>query len=308
MRQWVATALVVAVAVWATGCTGQPDEVAQSSADAQPTSTPSPVPTTLSTPAAPEPAEQPPAATQPTTPEPVSPAPVSPAQPAPAPVPAQPAPAVSSRLQGSDWTRIPTTANVVALTFDAGGNAAGLPSILTTLQQTGTPATFFLTGAWIRAYPDQARQLAGLGMPLGNHSDTHPHFPPLTNAEIAAELTAAEDSLRTVTGREFDPLFRFPFGDTTPLDVEVVNDQGYVCVRWTVDTLGWKGTSGGMDASGVLDRVTQAATAGEIVLMHVGSHPSDSSTLDADALPSVISALRARGFQFVTLQALLQAA
>lgn len=295
----MATALVVAVAVWATGCTGQPDEVAQPSADAQPTSTPSPTPTTLPTPAAPEPAEQPPSASQPT-----SPAPVSPAQPA----PAQPASAVQSRLQGSDWTRIPTTTNVVALTFDAGGNAAGLPSILTTLQQTGTPATFFLTGAWIRAYPDQARQVAGLGMPLGNHSDTHPHFPPLTNAEIAAELTAAEDSLRTVTGREFDPLFRFPFGDTTPLDVEVVNDQGYVCVRWTVDTLGWKGTSGGVDASGVLDRVTQAATPGEIVLMHVGSHPSDGSTLDADALPSVISALRARGFQFVTLRALLQGA
>ena len=35
--------------------------------------------------------------------------------------------------------------------------------------------------------------------------------------------------------------------------------------------------------------------------MHVGSNPSDGSTLDADALPTIISELRARGYSFVTL-------
>jgi peptidoglycan/xylan/chitin deacetylase (PgdA/CDA1 family) len=40
---------------------------------------------------------------------------------------------------------------------------------------------------------------------------------------------------------------------------------------------------------------------GEIVLMHVGSNPDDDSTLDADALPTIISELRARGFSFVTV-------
>lgn len=232
--------------------------------------------------------------------------PATPSPASPAPAPDEPSSALPAPLLGTDWTRVPTHAKVVALTFDAGGDPAGLPSILTTLRQTGTPATFFLTGSWIRAFPDQAREVARLGMPLGNHSDTHPHLPALTNAQIATELTAAEDSLRAVTGREFDPLFRFPFGDTTPLDIAVINEQGYVCVRWTVDTLGWKGTSEGMDAAAVLDRVVQAATPGEIVLMHVGANPDDGSTLDADALPSVIRELRARGYRFVTLQALLQ--
>jgi peptidoglycan/xylan/chitin deacetylase (PgdA/CDA1 family) len=40
---------------------------------------------------------------------------------------------------------------------------------------------------------------------------------------------------------------------------------------------------------------------GEIVLMHVGSNPDDHSTLDADALPELIDALRARGYGFTTL-------
>jgi peptidoglycan/xylan/chitin deacetylase (PgdA/CDA1 family) len=38
--------------------------------------------------------------------------------------------------------------------------------------------------------------------------------------------------------------------------------------------------------------------------MHVGSNPTDHSTLDADALPRLITQLRARGYSFVTLAAL----
>jgi len=40
---------------------------------------------------------------------------------------------------------------------------------------------------------------------------------------------------------------------------------------------------------------------GEIILMHVGANPADHSTLDADALPRIIDAIRAHGYQFVTL-------
>lgn len=44
---------------------------------------------------------------------------------------------------------------------------------------------------------------------------------------------------------------------------------------------------------------------GEIVLMHLGSNPQDGTTLDADALPDVIDRMRAAGYGFVTLDALL---
>ncbi len=47
-----------------------------------------------------------------------------------------------------------------------------------------------------------------------------------------------------------------------------------------------------------------AARPGEIVLMHVGSNPDDHTAFDADALPRVISGLRAQGYSFVALDAL----
>ena len=84
----------------------------------------------------------------------------------------------------------------------------------------------------------------------------------------------------------------------------MVNSTGFVPVGWTVDTLGWEGTSGGITVAKIVSRVLGSLQPGEIVLMHCGSNPTDHSTVDADALPSVISQLRARGYQFVTLDAL----
>ncbi|HEX6920760.1 MAG TPA: polysaccharide deacetylase family protein [Actinomycetes bacterium] len=209
---------------------------------------------------------------------------------------------VPARLAGVDWERIPTTSKVVALTFDAGGDAAGLPSILATLRSSGVRATFFLTGRWARQHPDQLAAIKAGGHRLGNHTDTHPHLPPLSDAQVTEQVRRAEQAIRAA-GADPRPFFRFPFGDRTAHDIALVNRLGYVSVRWTVDTLGWKGTSGGQSAASVTARVLAAARPGEIVLMHVGSNPDDHTTLDASALPRVISGLRAKGYRFVTLAA-----
>nr|MCU0265882.1 polysaccharide deacetylase family protein [Actinomycetes bacterium] len=98
---------------------------------------------------------------------------------------------------------------------------------------------------------------------------------------------------------------RFPYGASTPTAITTVNAAGYAAIGWTVDTLGWQGTTEGRSVASVVARVLDAARPGEIVLMHVGAHPEDGSTLDADALPSVIAELRAAGYRFVTLDAVL---
>jgi peptidoglycan-N-acetylglucosamine deacetylase len=107
-----------------------------------------------------------------------------------------------------------------------------------------------------------------------------------------------------VTGKNPAPLFRFPYGDQDARTIAIANRLGYVTVSWTADTLGWQGASAGVTVAEVASRVLAALRPGEIVLMHVGSSP-DGSTLDAHALPQVISQLQARGYAFVTLDALL---
>lgn len=207
-------------------------------------------------------------------------------------------------LRGKDISRLPTDLEVVALTFDAGANAAGLPSILHTLADQHVRATFFLTGNFAQADPGGVQAILAAGHRVGNHSMTHPYLTALPDNQISGELTRAEQVLMR-TGADPRPLFRFPYGDRDARTIAAVNSQGYVPVRWTVDTLGWQGTTGGGSARRVVDRTIEALQPGEIVLMHIGSHPEDRSTLDADALPDVIAAVRARGYEFVTLDTLL---
>jgi len=198
---------------------------------------------------------------------------------------------------------MPTNSRVVALTFDAGANGDGVDAILATLAREKVTASFFLTGHFVDSFPALARRMAKAGR-LGNHTRDHPHLSTMTDAGVRTQVTSAQATILRVTGEDPRPLFRFPFGDSKPSDLRLVNDLGYVAVGWTVDTLGWEGTSGGQSVSSVVQRVLAAAVPGEIVLMHVGSHPSDHSTLDADSLPRVISGLRARGYAFVTLDTL----
>jgi len=211
--------------------------------------------------------------------------------------------AVPSGLGGRVWNVIPTHAKVVALTFDAGANADGVASILSTLSQQHVAASFFLTGNFTTSFPGQAKAMAAAGR-AGDHSVSHPYFTQLTDAQMRQQVLGAQQTIKTVTGADPAPWFRFPYGDYNSHAVSVVNSAGFVPVGWTVDTLGWEGTSGGITVTTIASRVLGSLQPGEIVLMHCGSNPTDHSTLDADALPSVISQLRARAYAFVTLDAL----
>ena len=193
---------------------------------------------------------------------------------------------------------------MVALTFDAGANADAVPSILATLHREGVPATFFLTGNFVRDFPAAARSIAAAGVRIGDHTITHPYLTQLSDTAVQHEITGGAQQIISVTGQNPAPLFRFPYGDADARTIAIANRAGFVPVRWTVDTLGWQGTAGHISASVVVSRVLAAARPGEIALMHVGSNPDDHTTFDADALPQVISGLRARGYSFVTLDAL----
>lgn len=218
-----------------------------------------------------------------------------------APPPAGPFPA---SLRGQDLTVLPGAGNVVALTFDAGANAAGLPKILAALAAKGVQGTFFLTGNWAEKNPGAVGQIVAGGHRVANHSMTHPGFTGLSDQVIAQQVLGAEQVI-LAAGADPSPLFRFPSGERNARTIEAVNNLGYVAVRWTVDTLGWKGTSGGISPETVTDRVLASLQSGEIVLMHIGSNPDDGSTLDADALPVVIDRVSAAGYGFVTLDVLL---
>jgi peptidoglycan/xylan/chitin deacetylase (PgdA/CDA1 family) len=195
---------------------------------------------------------------------------------------------------------IPTSRRVVALTFDAGGNDGGAAKIYAALRRSGAKATFFMTGRWAEVYPDWARRIAA-HYTIGDHTCDHRDLTKMSRAQVVREIVTGARSIRRVTGRTPARLFRFPFGSGAPQPLTLANRLGYTAVGWTVDTQGWEGTSKGQTTRKVIQRAVGDLQPGEIILMHAGAEPNDRSTLDADALPTVIRMIQQRGYRFVSL-------
>ena len=157
---------------------------------------------------------------------------------------------------GERWSRLPTSERYVALTFDAGGNSAGLTSILSTLQGRQVAGTFFLTGRWAEANPAQAAQIARY-YPVGNHTYSHPDLTTLSDDAVRTEVGRGHTAILTASGQDARPMFRFPFGARDARTIAIVNSLSYGGVRWTVDTLGWQGTSGGQSVDTIVRRARQ---------------------------------------------------
>jgi peptidoglycan/xylan/chitin deacetylase (PgdA/CDA1 family) len=201
-------------------------------------------------------------------------------------------------IVAGELVRLSTKQHVVALTFDGGGNADGAKRILNVLRRDKVPATFFLTGSFVRAYPEIARAI-GRRYVVGNHTVDHADLLGKSDASLRWEINAAATMILHATGRDTHPLFRFPYGARDSRTLAICHRLGYVSIRWTVDTWGWMGAAM-QSPAGAKRRVLDALVPGEIVLMHLGS-ARDRTTIDTHALPAVIRAVRARGYRFVTL-------
>jgi peptidoglycan/xylan/chitin deacetylase (PgdA/CDA1 family) len=206
--------------------------------------------------------------------------------------------ALPPAIVAGELVRLQTRQQVVALTFDGGANADGARSVLAILRRERVPATFFLSGHFVKTYPALARAI-GRRYPVANHTLNHPDLRRLSTPQVRREISAGESALRVATGRDPRPCFRFPYGARDGRTLRIVRDLGYVSVRWTVDTWGWMGASM-QSVPGAVRKVVGHLVPGEIVMMHLGS-ARDGSTIDSRALPAVIKKVRARGFRFVTL-------
>ncbi|MEU6389460.1 polysaccharide deacetylase family protein [Streptomyces sp. NPDC046939] len=225
---------------------------------------------------------------------------------------AAPRPAVAAdqealrALFGSENRVIRTREPVVAVTFNAAWNDAGLHRVLGDLACQHAPATFFLTGDFAHRYPGAVRRIVTAGHGLGNHSYSHPYFKDLTAAGRRREVLAADRALRAAgAGEALTPFFRFPYSETNFAQIREVNGLGFADIEFTTDTNGWQGTEGGMTVDRAVRRALQALRPGAVLQMHVGASEGRTEVIDAEALPRILDAITARGYRVIDLRTLL---
>jgi len=196
--------------------------------------------------------------------------------------------------------KVDTNKKLVALTFDISWGEKVPEPVLDVLEHEHvTKATFFLSGPWTARHPDIAKRIKSMGYEIGSHGNLHKDFSHYPDNWIRQQVTLAEKSIHEVTGVKPN-LIRTPNGDFNPRVIQCLNSMGYTVVQWNTDSLDWKNPGVGAIQNRVLKRVVP----GDIILMHA----SDSSKQTAQALPAVISGLRAKGYQFVTVSELLNEA
>lgn len=208
----------------------------------------------------------------------------------------------------------------IALTFDADmtpGMVKNLETkktktyyneeIINILKNKQTPATLFLTGLWLKTYPNIAKNLSLDPLfEIGIHSYSHYSFtgncynlPVIIEKNKDQDFKMAGDLFQKTLG--FVPaLYRFPGGCYGKSDLVLANKYNLTVVHWDID---------GRDAFNnsvpvIMNNIKKNAQNGSIVVFHLNGNRNAPKT--AEALPQVIDYLKSRGFQFVKVGELLQ--
>jgi cellulose synthase/poly-beta-1,6-N-acetylglucosamine synthase-like glycosyltransferase/peptidoglycan/xylan/chitin deacetylase (PgdA/CDA1 family)/spore germination protein YaaH len=216
------------------------------------------------------------------------------------------------------YTAVPTpfviertgaTKGKLALTFDDGPDPDFTPQVLDILKEKGVHASFFIIGQNAAAYPGLVQRLVAEGHDVGNHTFTHPNLGELPGALVTLEINATERLFEALTGRSMR-LFRAPYlGDAEPttadeiVPMEIAQDMGYLSVGLHVDPNDWQGPTADQIIQRVLAQVSDPNPdiRGHVILLH-DSGGDRSATVEA--LPRLIDALRAKGYEFVPVSQL----
>ncbi|MEE4451617.1 glycosyltransferase [Novosphingobium resinovorum] len=216
---------------------------------------------------------------------------------------ALPTPFVVNRSGGADPKRI-------ALTFDDGPDPTWTPKILKELEAEHVPGTFFVIGENALGSPGLLKRIIADGGELGNHTYTHPNLANAGPQQTRLQINATQRLVEAYTGRSMT-LFRAPyFGDAEPTTPDelgpalAAQQAGYTIVGLHVDPNDWQRPGEDEIVDQVLRQVHTASpqNATNVVLLHDGGGERSQTVA---ALPRIIKALKAQGYQFVTVSQLV---
>jgi peptidoglycan-N-acetylglucosamine deacetylase len=208
-----------------------------------------------------------------------------------------------------DIDQIGAAKKKIAITFDDGPDPRWTPKILDILKEKNVPATFFVIGVDASESPDLLKREYAEGHDIGNHTYTHPNFDEISKTQIRWELNLTQRLIESTIGVK-SILFRPPFGiDHQPeyseevAQLPVAQDMGYLIIGQKIDPHDWQLHDGRqMAAKDLVEAVMRQAEDGNIILFHDGG---GDRTQTVAAVPQVIDALRAQGYQFVAVSDLI---
>jgi peptidoglycan/xylan/chitin deacetylase (PgdA/CDA1 family) len=228
----------------------------------------------------------------------------------------------NSLLHSVRRVKITDGRKLLALTFDLcekANEVTGFDSdVVSVLRSQHIAASFFAGGKWLRTHENKALQLMATPFfEIGNHAWTHANLRVLTGQKMLDQIIFTQTEYQRIwnilKSRAQTPelqqqmqqipsqpqLMRFPYGVCSQESLNAVNELGLIAVQWDV-------VSGdpdrGLSVKDMVSKVSASVHPGSIVVFHANGR----GWKTAKALPEIISNLKQKGFEFVTVSQLLQ--
>jgi len=191
---------------------------------------------------------------------------------------------------------VKTDEKMIAISFDAAWGAEDFNRIMEILDKHNVKTTFFMTGEWVKNYPECVKILVEKGHDLGNHSATHPDMTTLSKEAQREQILRVHNAVKELTGYEME-LFRPPYGAYNNEVIRTCYENGYYPIQWDVDSLDWKDYEPARIISNVCNH--KSLDNGSIILCHNGAKYT------ADALDEMLTNLEKQGYKIVPISELI---
>jgi cellulose synthase/poly-beta-1,6-N-acetylglucosamine synthase-like glycosyltransferase/peptidoglycan/xylan/chitin deacetylase (PgdA/CDA1 family) len=192
----------------------------------------------------------------------------------------------------------------IALTFDDGPDPTWTPKVAAVLRAAHVPATFFMVGSQAARHPDLVRLVQRSGGEIGDHTFTHSSLSSGPLWQRKAQLDFTEAVLVGITGR-YPRFVRPPYSATSdavaPADERALAElagRRYIVALADYDAGDWRRPG----VAKIIDNASPRQGRGGVIMFHDGG--GDRAQTVA-AVRQLIPRLRARGYRFVPLRAML---
>jgi len=190
----------------------------------------------------------------------------------------------------------------VALTFDDGPHPVYTPKVLEILEQFQAKATFFFIGKRLEEYGYLTASVSRAGHIVGNHSFHHFRTMSfLSSKKIRQEILQCQNEVEKWAG--YRPRFyRQPAGFRNPLIFGILKELGMDMVGWQVRAFDTQLR----DPQAIASKILRKVQPGGVILLHDGSDSTQNQdrTPTLEALPEILTGVRNRGMEFLTLDEL----
>lgn len=191
---------------------------------------------------------------------------------------------------------LPLRDHEVVLTFDDGPSPPRTNKVLDALAKECVRATFFLVGQPASVRANVVQRIAAEGHTIGYHTYSHAHIPRLTPEQAVEEIdrgiAGVELALHGIsTTTPSSPFFRFPYFESTPATLELLQARGIAVFGADLWAGDWNPISPQQELKILTSRLEQDRKG--IILLH------DPQPRTVAMLPAFLRYLKEHGFHVV---------